>query len=148
MTKPERDSTIAVMTEQFKLPHNEVSLSVAKDGIEDQTNHFIRLPKTAGEAALLMEVARDTGVIADQIDDPEVAANAYASYLYLERLEKQRGFSVASEDLSSKSRSYAETARQVVTNGGALIEFYAYGTQDLKEFFRVLAQKEAKREMN
>lgn len=130
------------MTKPFKLPHNEVSLSVAKDDIEKQTNHFIRLPKTAGEAALMMEVTRDTGVIADQIDDPEVAANAYASYVYLERLEKQnRGFSVASEDLSSKSRSYAETARQVVTNGGALIELYTYGTQDLTEFSRVLDSK-------
>lgn len=124
------------MTNPFKLPYNKDSLPVEpKHDLQQQINHFIRLPKTAGEAALMMEVARDTGVIAVRIDDPEVAANAHASHAYKE--QQQGGSAISSEDLISRSRSYAETARQVVANGGALIQLCTYGTQDLIEFSRV-----------
>ncbi len=123
-----------------RMPYPEYEpLFTGIDFIHDEPRQYNHFSNTAGEAALMMEVAGGLGIKADKYTAPDAAATAhkeYADYLnarnpHLPLFEHPDGV------------AYADTARKIVDAGGALIQFTVAPQGDLTEFWRALDARKA-----
>ena len=113
-----------------------ITKGVLQEVGHDKVFQYTEAVENAGQAALMMQIADEVGVVAELIDEPERAATAHRDAAY--NIIRDHG------EREIFPNEWAKTARRAVENGGALIRLTTYGNRDLTDFWEKVTQARAK----